>query len=161
GLDDIKDALSIIRGSYIFLLFFLWIRMVLMDNYVWYIMLKKHKINIDFFYLLKIFLIGHFYGLTTPGELGWFITPFYLKEKTGEPIEKCTTNVVINGALHSILLFIFALAGAVLLLGYLSLLIPTLVVLFVFLIVLCIVFMKEKTGKNVIRFFLKIFIRVN
>ena len=158
GIDKIIDALSVINPIYGCFLIFLWVPHTLVYVYMWHSVQKKHKININFLSLLKIALIGNFYGLITPGGIGWFITPFYLRKKSGESIEKCTTDVLISESIHSLALLLLSLIGLIVLIGHFAHFLPAIIILIAILVVLCIIFMNEKTGKKAIRFFLKMFL---
>lgn len=157
GVDKLVDALSPIKPIYLFLFIFLWIPPALISVLMWYILLKKHKINISFLYLFKITLIGDYYGLITPGGVGWFVVTFYLQKKSKESIEKCLSNVLINEAFLSLALVVIALIGIILLASYYAFLLPIVFILFLILFVLIIIFLKEDKGKKVLRFLLKLF----
>lgn len=157
GIDNLINALSPIKPIYIFLFIFLWIPPALVSVLMWFILLKKHKINVSFLYLFKVNLIGNYYGLITPGSVGWFVVPFYLQKESKEPIEKCISNVLINEALHSLALIVIALIGVVLLASYFAFLLPIVMILFLILFVLIFVFFAEKRGKKALKFLLKLF----
>ncbi|NOX71901.1 MAG: hypothetical protein GXO64_04370, partial [Candidatus Micrarchaeota archaeon] len=52
---------------------------LLVQTYKWGYLVKKQGMDIDFVSLFKIYLIGSFYGIITPGRVGNFIRIKYLK----------------------------------------------------------------------------------
>ncbi|HEY0088600.1 MAG TPA: lysylphosphatidylglycerol synthase transmembrane domain-containing protein, partial [Candidatus Lokiarchaeia archaeon] len=142
---------------YLLILPFLWVPFYVFNSFLWYILMKKQKINVGFPYVFKLSLIGEFYGLITIGGLGRYILPFYLKEKSGDSLLKCTANLLINEATGSIALLICAMIGTVVLAEYFAYLLPVLILLFIILITLCIVFIYERTGKKIVKIFINTF----
>jgi len=160
GLDKILNALSTFPPQYIILLFFLWIPCTSIGTYNWQFILKKQKIKVSYLFLFKTLLIAHFLGSITPGNIGAFSTIFLLKEKSGEPIEKCTTNVLLQTVIASLTLLSLALIGLLLFIQkqYFQSYLPLLIILFLILLILSMIFFVEKIGKKILKNFLKIFL---
>jgi uncharacterized protein (TIRG00374 family) len=90
---------------------------ILLNNYIWQLILKKQKIKLSFFKSLKIALIGRFYSFLTPAECGKYAKILYLKEKTNEPTGKLFFNLTIRGAINSIAFYCLLLIAAIFIAG--------------------------------------------
>lgn len=159
GINKITNVLSAIPLHYIILLFFLWIPSVSVSVFIWQYILKNHKIKISILYLFKALFIADFWGVVTPGGIGSYYTIFLLKKKSGEPIEKCTSNIVLQTIIWSLTLLILALIGIVSIVQkqYYQSYLPLLIILFSILLVISITFLNKHTGKKVLQFFIKTF----
>lgn len=89
---------------------------LLLQTYKWDMLLKYQKIKLEIFYLLKLYMVGLFYSLVTPGKLGSFLRIFYLKEKIQKGLAECSVNLVLERILDFIALFVLAIIGSLLLL---------------------------------------------
>jgi len=85
---------------------------ILLNNYIWQIILKRQKIKIRFFQSLKINLVGRFYGFSTPGQLGRYTKLVYLKEKTNEPLGKLFINLNIGYILNAFAFYVLLLIAS-------------------------------------------------
>ena len=71
------------------------IPIILFSTYEWQMILKKQKIHVTWWYSLKNLFIGYFYGFITPGGFGAYTRALYLRDESGEPVQKCLTNIIL------------------------------------------------------------------
>ena len=127
------------------------IPLLLVRNATWQIILKEQKITVDFFYSLKIYLIGVFYGSITPGYYGQLMRVPYLKEKTSEPFGKLFINTIIETFVHSFSLYGMMIIGALLVIRTLPELLPITIVWILCFALLGVYFTKKKRGEKFFR----------
>lgn len=77
----------------------------------WKNILKTYQINEKPLYLIKIFLIGGFLGIITPGKVGDFGRVYYLKRHKNW--KKAFSSLIIDRANDLIILFIISFYGAI------------------------------------------------
>jgi hypothetical protein len=116
-IGEIKEALLSINPLLIIASLSLTLPRILIRNQAWQIILKQQKINIGFWKLLKIFLIGFFYCSITPGFIGHVMRVPYLKEKTDEPYGKLFVNTYIEVVLRQISLYVIITIGLIFVFG--------------------------------------------
>jgi len=109
----IIDIFSKINLFYSFLCFFSIIPLLLLANIEWKILLNKQKIKVGFWYPLKNFFIGYFYGFITPGGFGAYTRSIYLSEESGAPLPKCVSNIIIYNTMEFISLLVMGAIGAI------------------------------------------------
>jgi uncharacterized protein (TIRG00374 family) len=127
------------------------IPLLLIRNATWQIILHEQKITVGFFYSLKIYLIGVFYGSITPGYYGQLMRVPYLKEKTNEPFGKLFINTIIETFVHSFSLYGMMIIGALLVIGTLPELLPITIVWILCFALLGVYFTKKKRGEKFFR----------
>jgi glycosyltransferase 2 family protein len=127
------------------------IPLLLIRNATWQIILQEQKITVGFFYSLKIYLIGVFYGSITPGYYGQLMRVPYLKEKTNEPFGKLFINTIIETFVHSFSLYGMMIIGALLVIGTLPELLPITIVWILCFVLLGVYFTKKKRGEKFFR----------
>lgn len=151
---DFKEIISIfsdINPLYSFLCFFAVVPLIFLANIEWQILLKKQKINVSFFYSIKNFFIGYFYGFITPGAIGAYTRAIYLSNESKTPVSKCVSNIIILNTLDYIALLLLGAIGAVFLSSvypYLLLIILAITVLIVGLLVF---FLRNNHSKIVFK----------
>jgi uncharacterized protein (TIRG00374 family) len=150
SLDTQKIITSFLSIEPIFIVYslLLTIPLLLIRNVTWQIILKEQKITVGFFYTIKIYLIGVFYGSITPGYAGQLMRVPYLKEKTGEPFGKLFINTIIETFVHSFSLYGMMFFGAVLVIGLLPELLPITIVVLLAFSLLAIYFTKREWGEK-------------
>ena len=92
---DFEEIFTIFSGInpwHSFICFFAIVPLILIANIEWQILLRKQKIHVSFWYSIKNFFIGYFYGFITPGGIGaytrgirplwWSIIPSSMPRKT-------------------------------------------------------------------------------
>ena len=80
----------------------------------WMLILMQQDVNINWYTLAKIELIGTFYGIITPGRVGTFIRCFYLKDKINKKLGFCMSSVVVDKLLDMLAILFFAFIGVLL-----------------------------------------------
>ena len=153
SLDVHKIITAFLSIEPIFIMYalLLTIPLLLIRNATWQIILREQMITVGFFYSLKIYLIGVFYGSITPGYYGQLMRVPYLKEKTGEPFGKLFINTIIETFVHSFSLYGMMIIGALLVIGTLPELLPITIVWILCFVLLGIYFTKKKRGEKFFR----------
>src|SRR3989344_4017937 len=83
GLDKILQSVSQINLWYVLLSLIPLSVLFFFLTYKWHAILKLQGFsNLGAWFLLKVYLIGAFYGFITPSRTGSLIGAVYLKEKT-------------------------------------------------------------------------------
>lgn len=116
-VNKIIEAFLEIKLIYLLFAMSLIIPMLLLRTYAWQYILKEQKIELGYFRAMKIFLIGYFYCVITPGFLGHLIRVPYVKEDTGEPYGKLFVNVLIDSTLRTLAQYLLIMIGAILLIS--------------------------------------------
>lgn len=117
GTDKIVDAIVEIDPLLFLLSFSIFIPRITISTYRWKMIAHMQGIDVDLPALIKLNLIGLFYGTVTPLWLGDWIRIPYLREESGVPFGKCTSNIFIDQIMEFSSLFILAIAGSLLLFG--------------------------------------------
>ncbi len=148
GIHNILNVLIKMNPLYLFLAFIIFIPRIFISTYKWQMIAKKQGIDIDLLYMVKINLIGLFYGTITPLWIGDAIRIFYLREKSKKSMGKCTSNFVIDQLIEFFSLFILALIGSILLINAFPKLFTTLFAIFVTILTVVILLKNGKIGKK-------------
>jgi glycosyltransferase 2 family protein len=85
----------------------------------WQCINNAQNIHIGSLRLTKVYLIGLFYGIGTPGYVGQLMRIPYMKETTKQPYGKLFVNVVMETYLHSFSLYILMVIGGIVIAGLL------------------------------------------
>ena len=131
------------------------IPILLLLNFEWQLILKKHNIKVSFIYSLKNIFIGLFYGFITPGGLGGYTRAFYLKDESGETIQKCFVNLIILNSIDFLALLSLGILGGFLLSSIFPRIFPIFLIIFILSISLFIIFIRKDTGKILYKKILK------
>ncbi|PNX53136.1 MAG: hypothetical protein BV458_05970, partial [Thermoplasmata archaeon M9B2D] len=157
-IEKIISAFLSINPMFLVYSLLLTIPLLLIRNMTWQIILKEQTITVGFFYSLKVYLIGVFYGSITPGFSGQLMRVPYLKEKTKEPYGKLFINTIIETFVHSFSLYAMMVLGAFLVIGMIPELLPiTLAVFFIFCL-LAVYFTKKEWGEKFFKILIVYFI---
>ena len=156
GVDKITNAFVLIPIHYYVIAFLPFFIRFPLRIYKWQYICKKQKMNFKYFYLMKIYLIGIFYGLVTPGGFGWHIRLFYLRKKGS--LGKCLTNSVLDTSTAALAVSFLALIGSIILFEHVPGLFPILLFIFLFYSFTFFVFLKHSHGKKIFNFFIKLLI---
>lgn len=135
---------------------FVFVPLLLLANIEWQMLLKRQKINVSFWYSIKNFFIGYFYGFITPGGLGGYARSFYLSKESGAPLAKCVSNIVTLNTIEFLAMLSIGFVGAL----FLTSIYPYLFVIILIVVVLVLVlygfFFKSSQGyvffQKIIRF---------
>jgi uncharacterized protein (TIRG00374 family) len=90
------------------------------QNLKWEHLLRRQGIDAGFFTLFKIYLIGSFYGIITPGRIGNFIRIRYIKKRIGRNTGESAVSIVLDKVIEFGALFSLSIAGMLLMANYLS-----------------------------------------
>lgn len=144
GFNNIKEALINVKVSYIILaILYSFIVTVVALTYKWNLILRRQGIKLNFFYLLKLYLIGIFYGTITPARAGSLIRASYLKRKTNKPFMEYAGSIVLERLMDLFALFLLAIIGCFLLIKYFPSLLNTIIISFIIFVVLAFIFLKK------------------
>ena len=147
-INKIVNLFLSIEPRFIIYSLLLTIPKILLLGISWKIMLNEQKIRISFWYTIKIYFIGIFYGSITPGFLGHLMRAPYVKEKTNEPYGKIFVNMYIEVALRTVALFLLIITGTLLVIGiYPQLFFLSLIVFSITIIIYVYLFNKERGEK--------------
>lgn len=81
SINELMNAIASINLYYFLLSILLVPLLYIIRTYRWSILLKSVEINRPFIELLRVLIIGVFYGLITPGRIGEMARAYYLDEK--------------------------------------------------------------------------------
>ena len=147
----IITAFLSIDPIYIVYALLLTIPLLFIRNAAWQLILREQNITVGFFYSLKIYLIGLFYGSISPGYFGQLMRVPYLKEKTGEPFGKLFINTVIETFVHTFSLYGMMIIGALLVVGTLPELLPITIAWILCFTFIAAYFVKRERGEKLLR----------
>jgi uncharacterized protein (TIRG00374 family) len=150
-LHKIITAFLSIDPIFIVYALLLTIPLLFIRNAAWQLILREQKITVGFFYSLKIYLIGLFYGSISPGYFGQLMRVPYLKEKTGESFGKLFTNTVIETFVHTFSLYGMMIIGALLVVGTLPELLPITIAWILCFTFIAAYFVKRERGEKFFR----------
>jgi len=105
---------------YLFPIFLILFLSFILKTFKWSILVKKQGIKISFLQLIKLNLIGQFYGIATPGRLGNLIRIYYLKEYTKKSYSQSSVSVILDRLVDLIALLILSSIGVLIFIQYLS-----------------------------------------
>jgi len=157
-ISDIIDAVLSINPLFLLLAIPLTIPRVLIRNYAWKLIMDEQNIQISYWNLLSIFLMGYFYGTITPGYLGQLMRIPYLKEKTNEPYGKLFFNSSIETIVHTTTLYLMMFIGAIIVLGYFPQLLTITVSWLIILSIVLLIFIRKNRGEIIFKKLIHIFI---
>ena len=158
GPEKIVNAFFLIPIQYHLLALLLFIPGLFLSAYKWQFISKKQKMNFGILYLTKIFMISLFYGIVTPGGIGWHMRIYYLKEKSQASWEKCIVNSLIDTHSDFVSGFFLALIGVLIFIKYIPGLFTILLLFFIFYVTVFIVLMKKERGSKIVNVFIRPFI---
>jgi hypothetical protein len=111
----------------------------------WQVLLRGQGIKLRFVNLFKIHLISNYYAFITPSRLGYFAKIPYLQNSLKDSMARVSSSVIIDRILDIFILFLFALAGSLLLLSfYPSIFISLLIVGLIFIILTLFFYSKKR-----------------
>jgi len=154
----ILDALFSIHPLYFAIAIPLTIPRVLIRNYAWKLIQNEQHIDISYWNLISVFLIGYFYGTITPGYLGQLMRIPYLKEKTGEPYGKLFFNSSIETIVHTLSLYIMMFVGAIIVIGSFPELFTITITWLAILGIILLIFIRRERGEFIFKKLVSYFI---
>ncbi len=153
GPERIAEAFYSVEVLYLLPALLLIIPYILLQTYKWKYILDRQGIRLGFPYLVKVYLIGTFYSMLTPGRLGTFMRIGYIREKAEKSLGECSSSVVLDKAMDMLSLFAIAIIGLGLLAGYVfdMALITVTIAGFVLFVAALMFFMKRELSARVMR----------
>jgi uncharacterized protein (TIRG00374 family) len=146
-LEKIIYIFSKISPVYSILSFLAIIPLLVLTTIEWQLLLKKQKIKVSFWYSIKNFFIGYFYGFITPGAIGAYTRSIYLSKESGVPLPKCVSNIIIFNTIDFLGMLIVGAIGAI----YLSSIYPNFFYIIILIIIVVIslfsFFFKNKRSR--------------
>ena len=109
----IVSIFSQLNPLYVLLSFFVFVPLLFLVTIEWQLLLKRQKIHVSYWYSIKNFFIGYFYGFITPGGLGAYTRSLYLSKESDEPLAKCLSNIVTFNTIEYLALLSLGFIGAV------------------------------------------------
>jgi uncharacterized protein (TIRG00374 family) len=155
GFEKIANAFASIPIQYFVLALLLVFLRLFLYVYKWSYICIKMKIYISYLDLLKIYLIGIFYGTLTPAALGLHLRIFYMRKKSKSTIGKFLANSFIDIELALISGLFIGLLGTIIFFNLFPEFLAIIFLLFLINVTILVVFMKKTGGSK----FFKIFIR--
>ncbi|MFO8133461.1 MAG: lysylphosphatidylglycerol synthase transmembrane domain-containing protein [Thermoplasmatota archaeon] len=116
GVGDIVETLATINPLFFMVSLSIFIPRIVISTRRWQLVARRQGIDVDLATLIKINLIGLFYGTVTPLWVGDWIRMPYLREESAAPLGTCASNVVLDQMMEFVALFALALVGSVVLL---------------------------------------------
>jgi uncharacterized protein (TIRG00374 family) len=86
---------------------------VVVETLKWDYLLRKQGFLLPFGYLLRIYLVGMFYGSFTVGRVGSLMQILYLRQRTGRPYSECSGSVLLEKLADFLALSTLAVLGLV------------------------------------------------
>ena len=155
NISELKDTFYNANYGYVLLAFLLMGPLVIVQAVKWGVLLKSQNIKVGFNELLKLNLIGQFYGVVTPGRLGNFLRIKYLSDSTGKSVGECSSSVILDRLLDTFALFSLALYGTLIIA---SSIIWSIFLLFILLVFAVWVFWSKKRSEFLLKIVYKYFI---
>jgi len=112
GMKNIGHALSNINPWLFGTSLVIFIPRIILSTYRWKMITDYPGLSVPLPLLIKINLIGLFYGAITPLWLGDYVRIPYLQRVSNAPAGKCASNVIIDQLMELGGLFLLALAGS-------------------------------------------------
>ena len=158
GYEKIIHTFSIIPWYYFVLSLLIFLPKLVLAGIKWQYINKKQDIHISFLTILKLYLLGLFYGSVTPGAIGMHIRVYYLRKKSQASFEKCIANSLIEGTIAFIAGLFIAVIGSVLVIKSYPGILPLVFGFFLIYTLAFIFFMEHKRGKGFFSFIIRPFL---
>lgn len=153
GINNIKESLLNVKLFYIILaIIYSFSISIIVLTYKWDLILRKQGIKLNFFYLIKLYLIGLFYGNITPAKVGSLIRASYLKKKIDKPFIECASSIVLERLMDLFALFILSLIGCFLIIQQFPTLLRIVMVSFIIFIILSIILLRKSKMEKLFYF---------
>lgn len=143
GISNILQSFNSINYMIIFSFLFLPV-IYLLQAWKWHKILEIQGIDVNFWQLMKVHLIGVFYGTLTPGRAGSLLKAIYLKKIVDKPAMELTSSVMLERLLDFLCVCSLAIVGAFLFVqDSRNILLPIIIVLIVFIFGMSIIMSKR------------------
>jgi glycosyltransferase 2 family protein len=152
GISSIFSILLRLNAAYLFYALLVMALCFLIQNLRWKVLLSGQKIEMGFWHLMKLFMIGTFYGTVTPGKIGTFVRIKYVMQKTGKDTGECSVSMVLEKLLDFMVLSVLSIIGLLLLYSQISAdLMSALLLSLVGFSVLLFLLLYEPTSRRIMR----------
>lgn len=158
GFEKIIHAFSFIPWYFYIIALFIFIPKLFLAGIKWQYLNDKQEIHISFLSIIKLYLLGLFYGSVTPGAIGMHIRVYYLRKKSEASFEKCIANSLIEGTLALIAGLFLGAIGSVFVLQSYPGIFPLIIAFFIFYSSAFLFFMEHKRGKGFFSFIIRPFL---
>ena len=158
GYEKIIEAFSFIPWYYYIFALIVFIPKLLLAGIKWQYINKKQEKRISYIPVLKLYLLGLFYGSVTPGAIGMHIRVYYLRKKTRASFEKCVANSLIEGTLALIAGLFLSVIGSGLILKSYPGVFPIIISFFIIYTLAFTFFLEHKRGKGFFSFIIRPFL---
>ncbi|MDD5779367.1 MAG: lysylphosphatidylglycerol synthase transmembrane domain-containing protein [Candidatus Thermoplasmatota archaeon] len=112
GIQDLAGALGRLNPWLFALSLSLFLPRIVISTYRWKLVADYQGLHLPLSLLIKINLIGLFYGTVTPLWVGDYVRIPYLQAECRAPLGTCTSNVIVDQLMELGGLFVLALAGS-------------------------------------------------
>ena len=146
--NKILETFSRVDSFYAFVCFFIFIPLLLLVNVEWQLLLHRQKIYVSFWYSIKNFFIGYFYGFTIPGGFGAYLRSLYLAEESGSPLPKCISNQIIFNTIEFTSVLVFGAVGALIFSSFYPNLFFIIIIVLIAVFILYWYFFEKSRSKN-------------
>jgi uncharacterized protein (TIRG00374 family) len=136
---------------YAFLSFFALVPILLLVNIEWQLLLRSQKIHVSFWYSMKNFFIGYFYGFITPGGWGAYTRALYLEDESGVPLAKCFSNIIIFNTVELYSMLVPGSIGAIILSSVYPYLLGIILLVIIIISVLYLFFFKSERSRFIFK----------
>jgi uncharacterized protein (TIRG00374 family) len=151
GINEIFEIFKKISPLAVLISSILFIPRFFISTYKWMLICRKQGIEARYLYLIKINLIGLFYGSVTPLWIGDYIRAPYLMEESKRPIHACIINVFIDQIIELASLIFLALFGSILIYKRFPYFLP--IFFSISLIIIFLYFIFKEKSKKILSFF--------
>ncbi|MEM2582773.1 MAG: lysylphosphatidylglycerol synthase transmembrane domain-containing protein [Candidatus Thermoplasmatota archaeon] len=151
GINEIFEIFKKISPLAVLISSILFIPRFFISTYKWMLICRKQGIEARYLYLIKINLIGLFYGSITPLWIGDYIRVPYLMEESKKPIHACIINVFIDQIIELASLIFLVLLGSIFIYRKFPYLFP--IFLLFSLIIMLFYFIFKENSKKILSFF--------
>ena len=158
GFGKIIHAFSLIPWHYYILALLVFIPKLLLAGLKWQYINKNQDIYISYFTVIRLYLLGLFYGSVTPGAIGMHIRVYYLRKKANVSFEKCIANSLIEGTLAILAGLFLSIFGSLLILNSYPGVLPLIIGFFIMYVLAFTFFMEHKRGEGFFTFIIRPFL---
>lgn len=151
GIEDIAGALSNLDPMLFLVSLSLFVPRIVISTRRWQLVARQQGIYVDLATLIKINLIGLFYGTVTPLWVGDWIRMPYIREESNAPLGTCAASVILDQLMEFAALFVLALAGSMVLLPRYPLFFVAFAALLVVVVAVVIYFKEKKRSIRLLR----------
>ena len=96
GVLKIIDAFIGIDAIYLMLSLPLVGAYVILQTFKWHHIMKKGGMKVEFLTALRIYFMGVFWGIITPGRLGSLMRIKYMMDRTKNSLGECSSSVILG-----------------------------------------------------------------